>query len=143
TPREGAPDEPPPEWVVGILEPNTTPPTSAEHTYEPEEMAHIMPWMTEPTESGAPGMPPWLGDVTVQETLQARGADTDQQATDDMLLELEGLEPFAPPEGDEPTPWDQAPEETAPSQSTEQVPEWLKTLTHKQEEEKADTRPRF
>src|SRR5207253_876535 len=98
----------------------------------------IMPWMTAPTESGAPGMPPWLGDVTVQETLQARGADTEAQAPDDLLLELEGLEPFAPPEGEDQSLQDQAAEEATPPKPIEQVPEWLKSLAPRQEEENVE-----
>src|SRR5262245_19751414 len=36
-------DEPPPPWVVSILEPAVTPP-GPEQSYEPEELSHIMPW---------------------------------------------------------------------------------------------------
>src|SRR5436190_4437220 len=107
--EEGSPDEPPPDWVVGILEPDTAAGTAAgppsgylDETYEPEEMAHIMPWLND--EQGAPGeaaktkLPSWLGDVTVQETIQARDAEVGGPATEDLLLDVERLEPFIPPQ---------------------------------------------
>ncbi|MFL5735404.1 MAG: hypothetical protein ACJ78Q_19770 [Chloroflexia bacterium] len=147
-PGEGAPDEPPPEWVVGILEPQAPTPAPADQAYEPEEMSHIMPWMTAgasagdapsttSTSSGAQGLPPWLGDVTVQETLQARSVEADPAATEDLLLELEGLEPFAPPTVDE-TVSQSGPNQEAPDEGqakTEQVPEWLKSLAPKPEDD--------
>jgi hypothetical protein len=154
-PGEGAPDEPPPEWVVGILEPKTAPSANPEQAYEPEEMAHIMPWMSEapaaPTEEPAPGaeakgLPPWLGDVTVQETLQARAADTEQKAPDDMLFELEGLEPFAPPEAEEQGmqgSQQAGAQGKGRSKSSEKVPEWLKSLAPSPEEEKVEEKPAF
>jgi hypothetical protein len=154
-PGEGAPDEPPPEWVVGILEPKTATSPNPEQAYEPEEMAHIMPWMgaapAAPSEEPVPGaeakgLPPWLGDVTVQETLQARSSDTEQKAPDDMLFDLEGLEPFAPPDAEEQGKQGSqgaGGKGKGRSKNAEQVPEWLKTLAPSPEEEEVEEQPAF
>ncbi|MEP6775461.1 MAG: hypothetical protein ABJA50_07685, partial [Chloroflexota bacterium] len=104
-------DAPPPTWVVSILEPSATPPP-AEGSYESEELAHIMPWVhgapegeaaqeaeTEDGESSAktPGLPPWLGDVTVQETLQS--VPKQEPMHGDLTdFDVEGIEPFALPD---------------------------------------------
>jgi hypothetical protein len=128
----GDKDEPPPPWVVSILEPTASPGT--EQSYEPEELSHIMPWahgtpggegeeeasIAQPgqlAEPGNPGLPPWLGDVTVQETLQSL-PPSEQKVTEPVEINLEGIEPFVPPA-----------EETAQSaEPAEEVPEWLRTM---------------
>ena len=128
----GDKDEPPPPWVVSILEPTASPGT--EQSYEPEELSHIMPWAHgtpggegeeeappsqsgRPPEPGNPGLPPWLGDVTVQETLQSL-PPSEQKVTEPVEINLEGIEPFVPPA-----------EETAQStEAAEEVPEWLRTM---------------
>ncbi|HUP27160.1 MAG TPA: hypothetical protein VM409_01905 [Chloroflexia bacterium] len=123
------PDEPPPGWVVSILEPAAPQSSASEQTYEPEELAHIMPWAhgeggTGETIAGesTPGLPPWLNDITVQETLQS-SPSTDAQPVED--LDLEGIEPFAPP-----APEDVVVQAVAtPAKPQEQVPEWLRTLS--------------
>src|SRR5207237_2908901 len=106
------PDEPPPDWVVDILEPETKPQTGPEQTYEPEELGHIMPWLSGPPEPGTeapqsaqgtskskpkPGLPPWLSGMTVQETLQtsdagAEAAEAEKGVPDDADLGIEGLQ---------------------------------------------------
>ncbi len=104
-------DAPPPTWVVSILEPTATP-APAEGGYESEELAHIMPWVhgapegeqvqegeTEDGESSTktPGLPPWLGDVTVQETLQS--VPKQEPMHGDLTdFDVEGIEPFALPD---------------------------------------------
>lgn len=129
-------DEPPPEWVVGILEPGTSK-APEEGSYEPEELNHIMPWLNqagavaspegeqESTPGPAtPGLPPWLSGVTVQETLQTGGSQAEGKVPDTAELELEGLEPFVPPEPE------QVVSEPKPSKSppAEQAPAWLKSI---------------
>jgi len=123
-------DEPPPPWVVSILEPAVTPP-GPEQSYEPEELAHIMPWahgkpeeggedgatVAPPADQANPGMPPWLGDVTVQETIQSL-PPSEQKVTEPVEVNLEGIEPFVPPA-------EVAAEEKA---HTEEVPAWLNTI---------------
>jgi hypothetical protein len=112
--------------VVSILEPQTEPPRRDEG-YEPEELAHIMPWVhgtgeeTEDGESAPPsaaeGLPPWLGDVTVQETLEGMPpTDTAAMPPD---LNLEDVAPFELP-----------PEETTeqPAEYVDTVPDWLRAL---------------
>lgn len=106
------PDAPPPNWVVGILEP-TSGQGATEGTYEPEELSHIMPWAYKSTaeaeaeteaeeeeESATPGLPPWLGDVTVQETLQSLPPQ-ELRSTDIHELGIEGIEPFNMPPDEE------------------------------------------
>lgn len=108
-------DAPPPTWVVSILEPTATAPPP-EGSYESEELAHIMPWVhgapegeqaegaeaeaedaTEEQGLKTPGLPPWLGDVTVQEMLQS--VPTQQPKHSDVTgFEIEGIEPFALPQ---------------------------------------------
>jgi hypothetical protein len=120
-PQEPA-DAPPPTWVVSILEPAAAAPPT-EGSYESEELAHIMPWVhgapeaeevqAEEAEEGedeasakTPGLPPWLGDVTVQETLQS--VPQQQSTMGDLAdFEVEGIEPFILP--------DEAVEEAAPA----------------------------
>lgn len=100
------PDAPPPNWVVGILEPSAGPQTP-DGNYEPEELAHIMPWAHKSADTATdeseqdtevddapPGLPPWLGDVTVQETLQSVPS---QELRSSELAELgiTGVEPFS------------------------------------------------
>ncbi len=121
-------DEPPPPWVVSILEPSVTP-TGPEQSYEAEELSHIMPWAhgkpEEPAEATAsvadadsnPGLPPWLGGVTVQETLQSLNP-ADQKITEPVEVDLEGIEPFVPPI----EPGDDG--QAAP----EELPAWLRTM---------------
>ena len=41
-------------------------------------------------------MPPWLGDVTVQETLKSL-PPSEQKVTEPVEIDLEGIEPFVPP----------------------------------------------
>ncbi len=104
---QGPPDEPPPGWVVSILEPAAPQPSADQQNYEPEELAHIMPWShgTAPPDDAiagenVPGLPPWLNNITVQETLQAPNASPapgPSQPADIDNFELEGIEPFAPP----------------------------------------------
>lgn len=117
------PDEPPPQWVVGILESTTAAPSNPQQEYEPEELAHIMPWAHDTGEPGKeqPGaslLPPWLNDVTVQETLQA-SPEGAQEGRASAELELEGIEPFVPPEPEASRPQADLPE---------QVPHWLQSL---------------
>ncbi|MDQ6695658.1 MAG: zinc-ribbon domain-containing protein [Chloroflexota bacterium] len=130
------PAESPPAWVMGILEPTAPAPPSTEQTYEPEELAHIMPWThsepgsrtgKEPQTTGASSLPPWLNDVTVQETLQAAQAGALNQnipATPSAEdLGLEEIEPFMPP-----NPEEEAAKAQAEARPQEAVPEWLRTL---------------
>jgi hypothetical protein len=143
---EARKDEPPPPWVVSILEPSVTPP-GPEQSYEPEELSHIMPWAhgkpedgageaegTSPpgaAEPGSPGMPPWLGDVTVQETLQSL-PPSEQNVTEPVEINMEGIEPFVPPA-------EEVVEEQMPP---EQVPAWLRTMSGTSEgQTAAGTRP--
>ncbi|HET9493536.1 MAG TPA: zinc ribbon domain-containing protein [Chloroflexia bacterium] len=122
-----APDEPPPPWVVSILEPQTEPPRR-EEGYEPEELAHIMPWVHgAPTEEEGEGdaagppaheLPPWLGDVTVQETLEGMPpVEAVELPTD---LELEGVAPFEVPAEPSAAP--------PPEEHVDTVPDWLRAL---------------
>ncbi|MGA7730458.1 MAG: hypothetical protein WCD37_04195, partial [Chloroflexia bacterium] len=121
---EEPPDAPPPNWVVGILEPSSGPP-APDGSYEPEELAHIMPWAhkgaeaqaasdddtgeeepdearaalpgdDEDSDSAIPGLPPWLSNVTVQETLQSLPPQ-DLRNTDIVDLGIEDVEPFTLP----------------------------------------------
>ncbi len=127
---EGPPraDEPPPPWVVSILEPQAEPPRR-EEGYEPEELAHIMPGVLgappdegegeSPPPAQTPGevLPPWLGDVTVQETLQGMPRAAEVELPTD--LDIEGIAPFeVPPEA--------APE--PPAEHVDTVPDWLRAL---------------
>ncbi len=126
-PEEGGnKNEPPPPWVVGILEPQATP-TGPEQGYEPEELSHIMPWAhgkegegesaPPAPESSSPGLPPWLGDVTVQETVNAL-PPSEQKVTEPVEINLEGIEPFVPPT-DEALELQKQPDE---------VPTWLRSV---------------
>src|SRR5687767_5974595 len=132
---QGPPDEPPPGWVVSILEPAAPQPSADQQNYEPEELAHIMPWSqgSAPPEDAiagetVPGLPPWLNNITVQETLQAANvAPTPAQSVDLDDLALEGIEPFAPPTGYEDLPAQPDPSEKI--KPIEQVPEWLRSIT--------------
>lgn len=131
------PNERPPDWVVSILEPSVTVPSNPAEQYEPEELAHVMPWVhpepgaEPPPTSGPQSLPPWLRDVTVQETLQsASSAPTESQRHPSLTelddFALEGIEPFMPPVLDEegavvqPTPADK---------QQEQVPTWLRSIS--------------
>ena len=146
-PEQGAqpppdPNEPPPDWVVSILEPSVTPPPPAQD-YEPEELAHIMPWVHPDPDQGASAppstaagsqLPPWLREVTVQETLQAATppAPVEQvapQGYEDFALE--GIEPFIPP----PIGEDEAAQPQAPRHE-EQVPAWLRSISSGTREER-------
>ena len=134
---QGPPDEPPPGWVVSILEPAAPQSPTDQQTYEPEELAHIMPWThgNAPPEDAiagenVPGLPPWLNNITVQETLQSAGATASpstSQPADLDDFDLEGIEPFAPPTGYEELPVEPEPEEKI--KPIEQVPEWLRSIT--------------
>jgi hypothetical protein len=118
-------DEPPPPWVVSILEPQTEPPRR-EEGYEPEELAHIMPWVhgAPPDEgegeAGPPAheLPPWLGDVTVQETLEGLPPPEAVELPTD--LELEGVAPFEVPT--------ETSLEPPPVEHVDTVPDWLRAL---------------
>ncbi|HYO48621.1 MAG TPA: hypothetical protein VEW94_02120 [Chloroflexia bacterium] len=123
----GSPNEPPPQWVVGILEPNAGTTPGAEQAYEPEELSHIMPWAHGEGESAqGQGLPPWLGDVTVQETLQSAPAGSEPTPIDPSNLGLDDIEPFVPPvTEDEEAEQGQA---AAAARQEQQVPEWLRTL---------------
>ncbi len=142
---QGPPDEPPPGWVVSILEPAAPQPSADQQNYEPEELAHIMPWShgTTPPEDAiagenVPGLPPWLNNITVQETIQAAGASASpaaSQPADLDDLDLEGIEPFAPPPGYEDLPAQPDPNEKV--KPVEQVPEWLRSITANAPEEVA------
>ena len=122
------PNERPPNWVVGILEPQAEAQIGPEQDYEPEELAHIMPWVysEEREDRLGPGvdavaagsLPPWLGDVTVQETLQST-AEADP-TLEYAGLGLEGVEPFVPPADASAAPSSPAPEE---------APDWLGAIT--------------
>jgi hypothetical protein len=122
----GNKNEPPPPWVVGILEPEATP-AGSEQGYEPEELTHIMPWAhgKEGEGEGAPpalqpstpGLPPWLGDVTVQETLSAL-PPSEQKVTEPVEINLEGIEPFVPP----------AEETVEVQKAPDEVPTWLRSV---------------
>src|SRR5205085_2267044 len=107
----GAPDEPPPDWVAGILEPGsgTKPQAAPEQAYEPEELDHIMPWLGSPPQPGSeteqgtgkPGLPPWLSGMTVQETLQTSGAGATSAEESVPTIDdagIEELQPFVPPD---------------------------------------------
>lgn len=128
----GDPNEPPPGWVLGILEPDATPTPNPDQPYEPEELAHIMPWAhpqpgTEqpptPEDTTSPGLPPWLSGVTVQETLATSTASPDK-TVDPIDLGIDDIEPFMPPEvAEQPT------EEGAADIAPAQVPEWLRSLS--------------
>lgn len=145
-PKKGSADEPPPEWVVGILEPGTAPQAGMEGEYEPEEMAHIMPWLGGKQGEGGegappaqPGLPPWLSGITVQETLDTRqGPETAQQqptapSTPPALdAELEGVQPFVPPEIQPGAgPSEQGTPAAAAAQEQDKVPDWVKRLESK------------
>jgi hypothetical protein len=136
-PQAGPPDEPPPPWVVSILEPAAAA-TGPEQTYEPEELSHIMPWAHGKPEGDAgdvagteefpappatadastPGLPPWLGDVTVQETLEGMPT-TEQRVPAPEELQLEGVEPFEPP----------SEEAALPESPPDEVPDWLRSIS--------------
>ena len=128
------PNEPPPDWVVSILEPSVTPPPPQQE-YEPEELAHIMPWVHPDPDQGAAGppnpaagsqLPPWLREVTVQETLQAVPPTPPEEAEAPTGYEdyaLEGIEPFVPP----PIAEEEIAQPQAPRQE-EQVPAWLRAI---------------
>ncbi len=144
TPQQAAPDpnEAPPEWVVSILEPTATPPSGQEQTYEAEELEHIMPWVygqqggDQPTQADASGLPPWLSDITVQETLQS-STMSGQEQRPPMLpeLELEGIEPFVPPVfSDEDDTSSQLAGAPTPQ---EEAPAWLRSITGKGQPEPA------
>lgn len=127
------PNEPPPNWVLGILEPSAGPAPNPDQAYEPEELAHIMPWAHSEsaseqaaiTREGPAGLPPWLDGVTVQETLQTASAGAADKAPDPMDLGIEDIEPFIPPLTGEHAVEDQPAAQAAPVQ----VPEWLRTLS--------------
>lgn len=136
------PDEPPPDWVVGILEPDSAAARQPDAAYEQEEMDHIMPWLgdkqgeaPQDAPGGAQGLPPWLSDVTVQETLQTQPPGVEQKPTDTLEVELEGLEPFIPPELEKKEPERPATPPPAPSRPGKTVPEWLKPLAPRLEDE--------
>lgn len=131
-PPQPDPNEPPPDWVVSILEPTVTPPRPQQE-YEPEELAHIMPWVhpdpdqpatNQPNLAAGTQLPPWLRDVTVQETLQSTTPppveEVPQPGYDDFALE--GIEPFIPPVVEE------AGQVQAPQQE-EQVPAWVRSIS--------------
>ncbi|HYP21676.1 MAG TPA: zinc ribbon domain-containing protein [Chloroflexia bacterium] len=123
----GSPNEPPPQWVVGILEPNAGAAPGAEQAYEPEELSHIMPWAHgESAGAGAQELPPWLGDVTVQETLQSAPAGSEPAAIDPSNLGLDDIEPFVPPATEEEEA--EQGQAAAAARQEQQVPEWLRTL---------------
>jgi hypothetical protein len=103
-------------------------------------MEHIMPWLGDEQKpgvatEGTPGLPPWLGDMTVQETLQSKGTEP----STDSLKEVEGIQPFVPPELQAPeepdVPANVPPPPTRPGQ---RVPEWLKTITPPAPEEEQE-----
>ncbi|HEX9987809.1 MAG TPA: zinc-ribbon domain-containing protein [Chloroflexia bacterium] len=124
----GSPNEPPPQWVVGILEPNAGATQGAEQSYEPEELSHIMPWAHGEGEgAGAQGLPPWLGDVTVQETLQSSPAGSGPQTIESSNLGLDDIEPFVPPVAENEEA-EQGQGAAATAREEQQVPEWLRTL---------------
>lgn len=149
------PNEAPPGWVVGILEPGVTPQANPAQQYEPEELAHAMPWVhpepgaAPPPTSGPQSLPPWLRDVTVQETLQsAQSAQSVQPFTlepvnsqptpslpqlDDFALE--GIEPFMPPTVDEEGVTVQS---TPAARPQEQVPTWLRSISGGTREERGE-----
>ncbi len=148
---KGAPDEPPPDWVVGILEPGAKPQISPEQSHEPEELDHIMPWLSGPPEpgieapqgtqetqhtedNGKPGLPPWLSGMTVQETLQSSGTGAERDVPNDPAnLGIEELQPFVPPDAPEqvvtePIDIRQASKRKRVGSTPETVPDWLKPL---------------
>lgn len=137
------PNEPPPDWVVSILEPTVTPPPPQQE-YEPEELAHIMPWAHPDPDQGASGppnpaagtqLPPWLREVTVQETLEAATPATPQEPAAPPVYEdfaLEGIEPFLPP----PLAEDEPAQPVAPAPQ-EQVPAWLRSVSSGKDEQAA------
>ncbi|HEX8231087.1 MAG TPA: hypothetical protein VF826_17500 [Chloroflexia bacterium] len=137
------PNEPPPDWVVSILEPTVTPPPPQQE-YEPEELAHIMPWAHPDPDQGASGppnpaagtqLPPWLREVTVQETLEAATPATPQEPAAPPVYEdfaLEGIEPFLPP----PLAEDEPAQPVAPVPQ-EQVPAWLRSVSSGKDEQAA------
>lgn len=139
------PNERPPDWVVGILEPSVTPPANPAEQYEPEELAHVMPWVhpepgaEPPPTSGPQSLPPWLRDVTVQETLQSSGpapAESRPQPSQPQLddFALEGIEPFLPPTADD----ENAAQPTPANRQQEQVPTWLRSISGGTREERAE-----
>jgi hypothetical protein len=149
---EPDPHEAPPQWVVSILEPTAGTPTGQEQTYEPEELEHIMPWVhgqqapsassEQSAQDSASGLPPWLSDITVQETLQgSTGGSHEQGVPLPPELELEGIEPFVPPTlpEDEHT----GTQVTGSGRPQEQVPSWLRSLTGKDEREPVATPESF
>jgi hypothetical protein len=71
-----------------------------------------------PDDVSSSGLPPWLGDITVQETLQTTPAPL---PPDPAEMGLEGIEPFVPPSSP-----DQA---AAPSPMPEVAPDWLESIT--------------
>ena len=144
------PNEAPPPWVVSILEPTAASSSGQEQTYEQEELEHIMPWVhgqpqtsgqgsEQATQANASGLPPWLSDITVQETLQSASGTSSPEGRISLPpdLEMEGIEPFVPPpmldEAEE------AAQATGPQRPPDQVPEWLRTITRKGEPEPVPT----
>ena len=147
---KGAPDEAPPDWVVGILEPSAASPEPPDQAYEPEELAHIMPWVhgapeeqaharekpaTVPGhgEESVQGLPPWLRDLTGREGAEAAAPEshpvlpsTSAQPPELNIEDIEGIdiEPFVPPDIEPPAA--QGP--TPARKPVEQVPEWLKSI---------------
>jgi hypothetical protein len=109
--------------VVGILEASAAT-AGPEQTYEPEELSHIMPWAhgqegqgaAQAAEPTGQGLPPWLGDVTVQETLSSL-PPSEQQITEPVEVDLEGIEPFVPPT-----------EEVIEEKKPDEVPAWLRDV---------------
>jgi hypothetical protein len=129
----GDPNERPPEWVASILEPQEERQEGPQQSYEPEELAHIMPWVhgersgeaINPEIEAVGGLPPWLGDVTVQETLQStRGAEG---VDDPAVFGLDDIQPFIPPAEEASAP-------VAPREA-EVAPEWLASITGPPERE--------
>lgn len=146
------PNEVPPDWVVGILEPGVTPQANPAQQYEPEELAHAMPWVhpepgaAPPPTSGPQSLPPWLRDVTVQETLQsaqsvqsAAPVPVNSQPTPSLPqlddFALEGIEPFMPPTVNEDGA---ALQPTPAAKPQEQVPTWLRSISGGTREEQGE-----
>jgi hypothetical protein len=124
------PNEPPPDWVVSILEPQAEQAPELAHEYDPEELAHIMPWVhgeekdeaQEGTDAVAVGgLPPWLSEVTVQETLQS--SPPAEGEFDPSALGLDDVQPFVPPSGEG------AGTGTATHRAPEEAPDWLASIT--------------
>src|SRR2546429_626166 len=80
-----------------------------------------------------PGLPPWLGGVTVQETLQSSSASAEKSGPDAADLGVEELQPFVPPDAPEqvvtePVDIRRASKRKKSAAAPEKVPEWLKPL---------------